>query len=84
MYEYNDTQQPRAEKRHRKREREEVWLSPEYCRSFSTYGNPSGKCLCVYVCVLGADFIASTNLSPNFIKAKNGIFVTSTVCLQWR
>lgn len=54
--------------------------------SFSTYGNPSGKCVrgCVFVWVLGADFIASTNLSPNFIKAKNGIFVTSTVCLQWR
>ena len=34
------------------------------------------------VCVLGADFIASTNLSPNFIKANNGIYVTSTVCLQ--
>lgn len=54
--------------------------------SFSTYGNPFGKCVreCVFVWVLGADFIASTNLSPNFIKAKNGIFVTSTVCLQWR
>lgn len=29
----------------------------------------------VYVVCLGADFIASTNLSPNFIKAKNGIFL---------
>lgn len=27
-------------------------------------------------------FITSTNLSPNFIKSKNGFFVCNTVCLQ--
>lgn len=45
-----------------------------FVRCSVRYGNPSGK----FAYVLGAaDFIASTNLSPNFIKAKNGsIFVS--------
>lgn len=51
-------------------------------KTFTRMCRSSFRFLLALIRVYARYFIASTNLSPNFIKPKNGFSLCNTVCLQ--